>query len=158
MTDSDEQSTEARHKGHEIGTAVVGVVAAAALIVSVGLLSACEEVDSGGGSEKQNDTPAVVKAGAAFEHDNFKAKKGWRVVKDKFVKSPNIKKLKVTNAGGDQRIAELTFRFYKGTEVLAEVDCISNEMQKGEASALACFSTSNKFPKRYKTIKVSDMW
>lgn len=126
----------------------------------VALVSACESVDSGGGggSEEQNDTPRVVKAGAPFMHDNFKAKKGWKVVKEKFTNAPNIKKLKVTNVGGDQRIAQLTFRFYKGTEVLAEVECSSNEMQKGETSALDCFSTSDKFPKGYKKIKVADMW
>lgn len=133
-------------------------IATLAVLLSAVTLSGCEELDAATSSEKQNDTPTVVQAGKAFAHDKFKVKPGWKVVKEQYVHSPTIKALKVTNTGGDKRIAQLTFRFYKGKNVLAEVECSSNEMQKGETSALDCFSTSDHFPKGYKTIKVADMW
>ncbi len=107
--------------------------------------------------EEANDTPAVVKAGKGFTHDNFKAAPGWRVIKEDFTDSPNIKNLRVTNVSQEgQRTALLTFRFYKKSEVLAEVECSTNEMQAGESSRMECFSTSTSFPTGYKTIKVSD--
>ena len=106
--------------------------------------------------EKANDTPSSIKEGAAFTHDDFAAGKGWKVFKEKLINTPGIKNLKVTNKGGDQRTALLTFRFYKKKDVLAEVECSSNEMQKGETSPLECFSTSEKFPIGYDAIKVSD--
>ena len=134
------------------------VIATLAAVLSTVALAGCEDISSSAGSESANDTPAVVKAGKPFDHDNFKVKPGWKVVKEAYVNTPTIKNLKVTNTGGPKRTAQLTFRFYKGKNVLAEVECSSNEMQKGETSALDCFSTSNHFPKGYKTVKVADMW
>ena len=132
--------------------ALAGAVALTAIS-----LSACDMAESLE-EEQANDTPSQVKAGAAFTHDDFKASKGWKVVKEKYLNTPSIKGLKITNNGDDGRTALLTFRFYKGKNVLAEVECSSNEMQKGEVSKLDCFSTSENFPKGYDTIKVSDMW
>jgi hypothetical protein len=107
--------------------------------------------------EEANDTPAVVKPGKGFTHDQFKAARGWRVAKEDFGNTPTIKNLRVTNVSEEgQRTALLTFRFYKGTEVLAEVECSTNEMQAGESSRMQCFSGSGQFPTGYKTIKVAD--
>lgn len=106
--------------------------------------------------ETKNDTPTKVTEGGAFTHDGFKVAAGWKVKREQFG-GVSLSGVKVTNASKDnQRSALLTFTFYKGTENLAEVECSSNELQAGESSGMQCFSTAEKFPSGYDTIKVAD--
>lgn len=104
--------------------------------------------------EVGNDTPREVFEGKRFVHDDFEAAPGWRVVEEEY-SGATIENLKVANLGGDRRDAWLTFRFYDGKTVLAEVTCTSNQMQSGETSPMDCYSTED-FPTGYDAIKVSD--
>lgn len=104
--------------------------------------------------ELGNDTPRVVIEGKRFRHDAFEAAPGWRVVEEEY-SGASIEDLSVTNLGSDRRDALLTFRFYDGRTVLAEVYCSSNQMQSGETSPMDCFS-AEEFPTGYDTVKVSD--
>ena len=52
----------------------------------------------------------------------------------------------------------LTFRLYSGKDVVSEIECSSNEMQKGEKSMLDCYSFDSKKLKPWDQIKVADMW
>lgn len=115
------------------------------------------EVDKAIEEEQANDKPVEVAEGKAFTHDDFEAAAGWKVANEKFG-GATIKGLRVTNNAGEARTAMLTFRFYKGNENLAEVECSSNELQTGEVSKMDCVSFDSKFPKGYDTIKVSDFW
>lgn len=116
------------------------------------------EVDKAITEEQANDKPADVTVGEPFTHDDYAVAGGWRVVKEKFMGSANIQGLKITNNADEARAAQLTFRFYKGNEVLAEVECTANRLEKGEKSGMQCFSLNEKFPKAYDAIRVSDMW
>lgn len=114
------------------------------------------EVDKAIDEETANDKPVAVKEGEAFEHDDFKIDGGW-TVGDDGIGSPTIEGMSVTNDDDLARSALLTFRFYKGSTNLAEVECSSGEMQEGESSKMDCFSADD-IPKGYDTIKVSDAW
>jgi len=116
--------------------------------------TAANEVDKAIQEEEANDKPKAVAEGKAFTHDDYEVAAGWRVVNE--LGSANIKGLRVTNVAGESRTALLTFRFYKGSENLAEIECSSNQVAADESSVLDCFSTSSNFPKGYNTIKVSD--
>ena len=122
---------------------------------------AANEVDKAIKKEQANDKPLEVSLGKAFTHDGYKVDGGWTLARD-FGNSPTIKGLHVTNtqksdSGSSGRTALLTFRFYKGSENLAEISCNGKELQQGESSTMDCFST-DKFPAGYDTIKVADMF
>lgn len=123
---------------------------------------AVNEADKAIQEETANDTPTEVTAGEAFEHDGYKIAGGWKVAQEEFGNGLTLENVKVTVAEADEdlpdsgRTALLTFRFYKGNEVLAEVQCSSNEMQVGETSRMDCLSMSSNPAKGYNTIKVSD--
>jgi hypothetical protein len=121
---------------------------------------AANEVDKSVKKEQANDRPEVVKLGASFKHDGYTVHSGWKLARD--FGTVTIKGLRITNVKNDSftgsgkgRSALLTFRFYNGTENLAEVICNGKELQEGESSGMDCSST-DKFPKGYKTIKVAD--
>jgi hypothetical protein len=118
---------------------------------------AINEVDKAIEEEEANNQPVEIAEGEAFSHDNYAAEGGWKVAKEQFG-GVTIKGLKVTNEAEESRTALLTFRFYKGNENLAEVECSSNQVASGEVSRMNCVSTASKFPKGYDTIKVSDFW
>jgi len=105
--------------------------------------------------ELGNDTPHTVVEGKRFTHDGFVAAAGWRVVDGSYL-GATIEDLWNTHDGGDRRTALLTFRFYDGKTVLAEVECTSNQMQTGESSPMDCISFDSEFPSGYDSIKVSD--
>lgn len=131
------------------------IITAGAAALLLGSLTACDTTSLS--QESKNDTPTVVQAGKPFTHDNFKVAPGWTLAKEGFTGDAVIKGLKVTNTGGDKRTALLTFRLYKGKNVLAEISCDSKEMQKGETSKLDCLST-DKLPKGNYVIKIADMF
>jgi len=118
---------------------------------------AVNEVDKAIKEEQANDKPRVVAEGKAFTHDSYGAESGWKVVNERFG-GATIKGLRLTNTTDGARTALLTFRFYKGNENLAEVECSSNQLQPGEVSKMDCVSMDGDFPKGYDTIKVSDFW
>jgi len=134
----------------------VGILLFAGCIMLVG--GAVSEVDKAIQEEAANDAPVEVMEGKPFEHDGYEVAGGWTVVEEKFGGGASIKKMSVTNTLDESRSALLTFRFYKGNENLAEVECTSNQMQAGEVSTLSCFSFDSKFPQSYQDIKVSDAW
>jgi hypothetical protein len=118
---------------------------------------AVNEVDKAMKAEEANDKPVDVEEGEAFTHDDYEADAGWSVARDG-TGTATIKGLKVTNSADSARAAQLTFRFYKGNENLAEVECTANQMESGEKSGMQCFSLDEKFPRGYDAIRVSDMW
>lgn len=105
-----------------------------------------------------NDKPTTVAMGKAFTHDGYQVKAGWTLARD-FAGDATIKGLTVTNtqSDGSGRTALLTFRFYKGKQNLAEVQCTGKELQKGESGSMDCSST-DKFPTNFDAVKVADMF
>lgn len=113
------------------------------------------EVDKAVKEEEANDTPSAIEEGAAFTHDDFAGAAGWTVEQDT-LGGATIEGLTVTNEADEARTALLTFAFYNGNTVLAEVECSSNDLQPGDASALDCVSFDSEFPEGYTEIRVSD--
>lgn len=143
---------------------IAGSIVAAFILLAGGcavlLGGVASEVNESIELEESLDKPKPVKEGAAFTHDGYQIAKGWKVVNEEFG-GVTINGLKVTNTkapGGAGDNPMLTFRFYKGSEVLAEVECTSNAVQQGESSAMDCFSLNEEFPKGYQEIRVADMW
>lgn len=107
-----------------------------------------------------NDKPTTVSMGKAFTHDGYQIKAGWSLGKEKYTGDAIIRGLTVTNtqkSDSSGRTALLTFRFYKGKQNLAEVQCTGKELQKGESGTMDCSST-DKYPTGYDTVKVADMF
>jgi len=145
-------------KSHTLRNILLGVVLLFVLIVGgcVALIGgAVNEVDKAIQEEEANDKPVAVDEGSAFTHDSYEVDKGWTVAKDTFG-GVTIKGLSVTNTDDTARSALLSFRFYKGSTNLAEVECSSNQLQSDESSAMDCFSTDSKFPTGYDEIRVAD--
>lgn len=146
-------------KKHTVRNVLLILVLLAILIVGgclALLVGSLNEVDKAINEEEKNDQPTAVREGSAFSHDDFEAEAGWKVTRE--FGSATIEGLRVTNTRDEARTALLTFRFYKGNENLAEVECSSNQIQAGEISKLSCVSFDDGFPSGYTEIRVSDMW
>lgn len=146
-------------KRHTARNIVIVLVVLAILIVGgcLALLAgAVNEADKVLTEEEERDEPRTIAEGEAFTHDDFEVAAGWKVGRE--VGGVTITGLRVTNTLDESRTALLTFRFYKGNENLAEVECSSNRLQAGEVSKMDCFSFDSGFPRGYSEIKVSDMW
>ncbi|GAA3653722.1 hypothetical protein GCM10022237_12020 [Nocardioides ginsengisoli] len=154
-------------KSHLARNIIIGVVLALILmcggcfaIVGVGANEVAKEVDKSIKEEQKNDTPTEVKEGQAFKHDGYAIAAGWKVGEEEYG-GTTITNMRVTVEEADPdveggRSAWLTFRFYKGADVLLEVNCTSNEMQVGETSKMDCSSLETEPIKGWDTIKVAD--
>ncbi len=131
---------------------MLGVLFCGGCLAVTGLFA--NEVDKAIEEEEKNDQPTTISEGKAFTHDDYKADAGWTVAKDG-AGGVTIENLKVTNEAEDTRTALFTFRFFKGTENLAEVECSSNEIGTGESNTLDCVSFDGRCPTGYDTIKVA---
>ena len=118
---------------------------------------AANEIDKAIKDEEANDKPKDVSVGKAFTHDDFEVESGWKVVNEEFG-GATIEGLRVTNSASEERTAQLSFRFYKGNENLAEVECSSNQLQADETSKMDCFSFDGDFPKGFDSVRVADSW
>jgi len=116
---------------------------------------AANEIDKAIKEEEANDKPQVVTEGKAFTHDDFEVEGGWSVERDG-MGGVTIEGLRATNGADEERSALLSFRFYRGNENLAEVECSSNQLQPDEVSAMDCFSFDGEFPEDYDEIRVAD--
>ncbi|WP_408897580.1 hypothetical protein ACJ5H2_00395 [Nocardioides sp. R1-1] len=152
-------------KSHLARNIIIAVVAGLILlcggcfaVVGIGANEVAEEVDKAIKEEAENDKPKEVSEGAAFTHDGYEVAAGWKVAEEEFG-GTNIVDMKVTAVESDDieggRSALFTFRFYKGTDVLLEVTCSSNEMQVGESSKMDCFGDGETVA-GWDTIKVAD--
>lgn len=128
-------------------------------IVGLGANEAAKEIDKSIKEEAKNDKPKTVEEGKAFKHDGYAVAGGWKVEEAEYG-GTTITNMKVTaeEADGESesgRTAWFTFRFYKGSDVLLEVSCTSNEMQVGETSPMDCSGLGDTIAE-WDTIKVSD--
>lgn len=151
-------------KSHTLRNVLLGMVLALILIIGgcVALIGgAANEIDKAIDEEAANDRPTTVEVGKKFSHDGYEVAAGWKVGRE--FGTVTINNINVTNVQNDSltgdggRTALLTFRFYKGKQNLAEVECTGKELQEGESSSMDCFST-DEFPTGYKQVKVADFW
>jgi hypothetical protein len=99
--------------------------------------------------------PVTVVEGKAFDVRKFSYAPGWKITSNDF--GMELKNLKVTNNRDDRDSALVTFKFMKGNEVLASVDCSSDPILQGQTVTLNCFGTEPK-PKGYDRLTINDMF
>lgn len=131
----------------------VGILAFAGCAALVG--SAVDEVDDALEKEAKNDRPQPIEEGAAFTHDIWQAKAGWRIKVGGPLDMVEIKGLRVENVGGTADTALLTFTLDRGKNVLASMDCSSPEAQPDQVVRMSCIGDD--VPKgKWDTITVKD--
>lgn len=139
---------------------LLGIVILSILVVGgclAVLVGGANEVDKALTEEEKNDAPVEVTEGKSFDHDYMTVDDGWKITEEQFG-GPTIKGLRMTNNSDERQNPGLTFKLYRGTENLIEIDCTANEVEAGESSKMDCFSGASKLPKKYDTIKVADMF
>ena len=100
--------------------------------------------------------PLVVEEGAGFTYGEFTMAPGWKV--NKMAGSVVIGDVWVRNDADVARGVSLMFRFFKGSDLLAEVECGGPPagFQPGESGQLLCLSPDfDDYPTGYTEIRVS---
>jgi hypothetical protein len=101
-----------------------------------------------------NETnPVTIVEGKAFDVREFAYAAGWKVTSNDF--GMEVKNLKVTNNRDDRDGAIVEIKFMKGSEVLASIDCTSDQIIPGQTVTLSCFSGDKK-PKGFDRITIND--
>ncbi len=115
--------------------------------------AAVNEADKAIKEEERNDAPTAVAVGKAFTHDDWAVAAGWKLRKDGLGSAEVV--ADVTNKGDDARTALLTIKVLRGTRVLADITCSTDELEPGQSAAMSCFS-SDDFPAKYGKVTVED--
>jgi hypothetical protein len=110
-----------------------------------------EEEDSQPGGP---DNPLEITEGEAFEVAGFEYDAGWTVVGD-FVDDADVEGLKVTNNRDSADNAFVEIKLWSGNEVLATVDCITDQIAVGTKVTVDC-SSFDDLPASYDRITIND--
>lgn len=150
-------------KSHTVRNVLLGVTLLLVLVIG-GCLAliggVANEVDKAikedANKDGGTDNPMPIKEGEAFEVDGFKYAAGWSANKDG-LGDVEIKGLKVTNERDSKDSAFVEIKFWKGTEVLALVDCSTQPIATGTTVTLNCFSGDD-MPKAYDKVTINDSY
>ncbi|MDT0214718.1 hypothetical protein Q9R29_12565 [Rothia sp. ARF10] len=99
--------------------------------------------------------PVTIVEGKAFDIRKFAYAAGWKITSNDF--GMEVENLKVTNNRDDRDGAIVEIKFMKGSEVLASVDCTSDQILPGQTVTLSCLSGDKK-PQGYDRITINDMF
>lgn len=116
--------------------------------------NAIDEAETSDSEPGGPDNPLEITEGEAFSVSGFDYAAGWSIGDDG-LGSPSIDKLKVTNNRDEADTALVEIKFLTGTEVVALVDCTTEEITVGQTTTLDCFS-SDELPSDYDTLTISD--
>lgn len=97
--------------------------------------------------------PVTIVEGKAFDIRKLAYAAGWKVTSNEF--GMELKNLKVTNNRDDRDGPMVEIKFMKANEVLATIDCTSEQILPGQTATLNCFGTEPK-PKGYDRITIND--
>ena len=124
---------------------------------TAGVLGTADEVSKSIESAENEvggtNNPVEITEGEAFDVRGFSYAEGWKVVED--FGTVTVEDLKVTNNRDSRDGALVEIKFLKGSEVLASVDCTSDQIQKGQTVTLDCFS-ADEMPTGYDKITIND--
>jgi len=127
-------------------------LAAPALIVLA--LSACSATEDGGGGDSGDDgSPVTVTEGKAFEFGNWKAQAGWKIGSS-FL-GYEVKGLTIENTKNEADQAFFEIKLLNGKDVVAVIDCTTDEIEAGQTIRPNCLPDGNK-KQAYKTIEVEN--
>jgi len=151
-------------KSHTFRNVMLGIIAAFVLLVGgcLALLGgAANEIEKSVEAEQAKDSqpggpdnPLTIEPGEEFSVLGFDYGAGWSVSEDA-LGSPEITGLKVTNNRDEKDGAIVEIKFMQGSEVLAVVDCSTEQINVGETTTLDCFS-ADEMPDSYDRITIND--
>jgi len=151
-------------KSHTFRNVMLGFIAALVLLVGgcMALIgSAANEVDKSIKAEEAKDAepggpdnPLTIEPGKKFSVLGFDYAAGWKVGVDG-IGDAEVTGLKVTNNRDEKDGAIVEIKFMKGNEVLALVDCSTEQIAVGQTTSVDCFST-DELPKDYDRITIND--
>lgn len=130
-----------------------GCLAVAALVGGA-VNEAVEEIEREDSEPGGPDNPLEITEGEAFEVSGFEYDPGWAVVGD-FVGDADVEGLKITNNREDADSAFVEIKLWSGNEVLATVDCITDEIAVGTKVTVECTSFDD-LPGGYDRITIND--
>lgn len=100
------------------------------------------------------DNPLPIVPGEPFSVLDFDYQPGWSVTADA-LGYVQINDLKVQNNRDEEDGAIVEIRFMQGSEVLALVDCSTEQIPVGQITTLGCFS-GDELPAAYDQITIRD--
>ncbi len=151
-------------KSHTLRNVLLALVAVCVLIIGgcfaiVGITAnevneAIETEQAEDAAPGGPDNPLTIVEGEAFEVSGFQYAPGWSVTQDSLGYA-QVEGLKVTNARGDTDGAIVEIKFMNGNEVMALVDCTTEQIPVGQTTTLNCFG-GDKYPAAYDRITIND--
>jgi hypothetical protein len=88
--------------------------------------------------ESRND-PRVVTPGKAFVLGQHKLNTGWKLTYQEYLGTQLVGTL--TNVGDDSSSAFFHVKFLKGSTVLANFQCMSDDLEVGQTQQIECFNS-----------------
>lgn len=132
---------------------ILGFAACTAMVVG-GANEVSKSIDQNSKKAGGDANPLAITAGKAFEVDGLNYAAGWKVGTDA-LGDVEVTGLKVTNNRDTKDSALVEIKFWKGTEVLALVDCNTEPIGVGTTVTLSCIGT-DPMPKGYDKITIND--
>jgi len=136
---------------------VVLVVGGCVAFLGVAANEVNEAIESGQAENARPggpDNPLTIVEGRPFEVAGFRYAPGWAVADDG-LGGVTVENLKVTNSRDDRDGALVEIKFMAGNEVVALVDCTTEQIPVGQTTTLNCIS-SDDFPTDYDRITIND--
>ncbi|MGV3563172.1 MAG: DUF2510 domain-containing protein [Nocardioides sp.] len=127
---------------------------AVATLVGGAVNEAVETIESEDSQPGGPDNPLEITEGEAFEVSGFEYDPGWAVVGD-LVDGADIEGLKVTNNRDNPDSAFVEIKLWSGNEVLATVDCYTDDIAVGTKVSVDC-SSFDDLPASYDRITIND--
>ncbi|MFF0817722.1 DUF2510 domain-containing protein [Rhodococcus sp. NPDC003318] len=115
---------------------------------------AIETADAEDAAPGGPDNPLTITEGQPFEVSGFQYAPGWSVTEDALGYA-QVEGLKVTNTRDDKDGAIVEIKFMNGSEVVALVDCTTEQIPVGQTTSLNCFG-GDEFPAEYDRITIND--
>ncbi|MEU5843203.1 DUF2510 domain-containing protein [Rhodococcus sp. NPDC047139] len=115
---------------------------------------AIESVEADDAAPGGADNPLTIVEGQPFEVSGFQYAAGWTVTEDPFGDA-TVEGLKVTNARESNDAALVEIKFMQGNEVVALVNCTTEQIPVGQTTTLNCVSVDD-FPANYDRITIND--
>ncbi len=101
------------------------------------------------------NNPVEITEGTSFDIRGFTYSDGWEITSTPIGMS--IDNLEVTNNRDNQDSALVDIRFWKGSEVLASLNCASEPIDPGTTATVTCISGDEE-PGDYDRITIQDMF
>lgn len=117
--------------------------------------TAVTEAESSDAEPGGPDNPLEIKQGEAFAVSGFEYKKGWKLKGNEY--GIEVTKLRVTNNRPDKDGALIEIKLWQGSEVVALLDCTTEQIDVGTTTKVDCLS-GDEMPKDYDRITINDIF